>query len=350
MQSVLFRVGIILLLGILLGYMAVLHLPGPGNTEEIVFSIPAGVSSRIVAEELEKGDFIHSRWVFLVNVLLSGKSDRIIAGDYRLHRAMSMREIASLITSGGVVSQERTVTFKEGWTVSDIGRYLEEEGTISRNPFTEAARNSRVLREQFSFLNDFAAGESLEGYLFPDTYRIRKDASADAVVELLLSTFERKVAETFEPEAERQGKSFRDVIILASIVEKEVGRNFSAGTPVPAALEKQVQEERELVAGIFWKRLSLGVPLQADSTVNYATGKNVRQASADDIQITSPYNTYRVKGLPPTPISNPGLASIRAALFPKESEYLYFLSKPDGEAVFSRTFEEHNRNKQKYLK
>jgi UPF0755 protein len=176
-------------------------------------------------------------------------------------------------------------------------------------------------------------GENLEGYLFPDTYYFPLDVSGEEVVRIMHENFEKKIA-PYLKEIEKSGKSLKDIIIMASLIEKEV----------------KTKEEKELVSGILWKRLKAGIPLQVDATITYITGKKTTKIPLEDLKIDSPYNTYKYKGLPPAPICNPGLESILAALYPKESDYWYYLSKPDGKTLFFKDYEEFIVAKAKYLK
>jgi UPF0755 protein len=169
--------------------------------------------------------------------------------------------------------------------------------------------------------------------LFPDTYYFPIDVSGKEVVDTMLKNFERKIT-PYLKEIEKSGKTLKEIIIMASLIEKEV----------------KTKEEKELASGVLWKRLKVGMPLQVDATINYITGKNTTKILLEDLKIDSPYNTYKYKGLPPAPICNPGLESILAALYPKESDYWYYLSKPDGQTLFFKDYEEFIVAKKKYLK
>jgi UPF0755 protein len=175
--------------------------------------------------------------------------------------------------------------------------------------------------------------ENLEGYLFPDTYYFPVDVTGEEVVRIMRENFEKKIS-PYKKEIEKSGKTLQEILIMASLLEKEV----------------KTKEEKELVSGILWKRLKYGIPLQVDATITYITGKKTIKIPLEDLQIDSPYNTYKYKGLPPAPICNPGLESILAALYPKESEYWYYLSIPEGKTLFFKTLKEHNLAKAKYLK
>ena len=185
------------------------------------------------------------------------------------------------------------------------------------------------------FLDSVPKGVDLEGYLFPDTYRVFNDVSDEEIVKKLLNNFDKKLSPELRQKIARQGKTIHEIITMASIIEKEVSS----------------EADRPIVAGILYKRIKNGMRLEVDSSINYITGKNDPGANYADLEIDSPYNTYKNYGLPPGPICNPGLAAIKAAVYPEESAYLFYLNRQDtGETIFSKTFDEHIKNKNKYLK
>jgi UPF0755 protein len=178
-------------------------------------------------------------------------------------------------------------------------------------------------------------GATLEGFLFPDTYRIFRDAGAERIIEKMLDNFGDKLTSQMREDIKKQERTIYETIIMASIIEKEV----------------RTPEDMQIVSGIFWDRIKNGQALESCATLAYILGVNKAQYSEEDTKIDSLYNTYKYRGLPPSPISNPGLNAIKAAIYPKYTEYNYFLSRPDtGETVFSRTYAEHLENKRKYLK
>jgi UPF0755 protein len=244
---------------------------------------------------------------------------------------MSIKDISDKLVSGKVDNKERTIKILEGWTITDIDKYLSKEGIIAEGEFIKL---TKAVPAGFELIK-LPSGVDLEGYLFPDTYRIFKDASADDILIKLLTAFENKLSPELRLEIEKQGKTVHEIITLSSIIEKEV----------------RSEDDMAIVSGILQKRLEISMPLEVDSTINYITGKNDPAVEYSDLQIDSPYNTYKNYGLPPGPISNPGLASIKAAIYPTESEYLFYLNRQDtGETIFSKTYDEHLVNKYKYLK
>ncbi len=232
----------------------------------------------------------------------------------------------------------------EGWSVAEIQDDLAKRHLVAAADFQAELKSSAA---SFDFLGITPKPKSLEGFLFPDTYFIAEQPSAASVINKMLANFKAKLTPQLQREILQQNKKLYDLLILASIVEREVGRNTVS---LSQADLTTLQEERQTVAGIFLKRLQIGMPLQSDATIGYVTKKNSVQASSADLKIDSPYNTYKYSGLPPTPIANPSLSAIEAVIYPKPSDYLYFLTKKDGTAVYARTLAEQEANKIKYLK
>ena len=272
--------------------------------EEKLFLIERGQSLFQIAENLEKEGLIKNKFFFDFYILAKGSQKKLQAGQYSLSPSMAVEEIAKKIISGNVA--KIIVTIPEGFTVKQI-----EERLGLKLP-----------------------GENLEGFLFPDTYQFPLGVSGEEVVRKMKENFEKKLTPDLREEIERQGKTIFEVVTMASLIEKEV----------------KTKEDKELVSGILWERLKNKIPLQVDATITYITGKNDIKVSVEETKIDSPYNTYKYLGLPKGPICNPGLESILAAIYPKKSEYWYYLSTPEGETIFSKTLEEHNIAKAKYLK
>ncbi|MDO8261489.1 MAG: endolytic transglycosylase MltG, partial [Candidatus Magasanikbacteria bacterium] len=187
----------------------------------------------------------------------------------------------------------------------------------------------------YAFLADKPSYRGLEGFLFPDTYRIFVDATADEVIRKMLNNFDAKLTPEMRAEIEKQGKTVYEIVTMASIVQKEV-RN---------------EKDMKIVSGIFWNRIKNGQALESCATLAYVLGENKKQYTYEDTRVESPYNCYINRGLPPGPIANPGIKAIEAAIYPEDTNYNYFLSSFEtGETIYSRTFEEHVRNKEKYLR
>ncbi len=250
---------------------------------------------------------------------------------------------------------EVRVTVIEGWTLEDIGSSLANEKAIEGKPYIASKEEFLAATNNFNvtdypILNTIPKGASLEGFIFPDTYFLPEKAPtsttlSNMLISKALNNFENKFTREMETQSQKNGLSVYETVILASIVERETGRNA-----VSAEQKAKLLEERKIVAGIFYNRLAIHMALGSDATINYITKKNTPQASSQDLEIKSPYNTYKNAGLPPGPIGSPSLSSLLAVLYPTKTDYFYFLHKqPSGEVVYSKTFEEHIQNKNKYL-
>lgn len=294
------------------------------------FVITEGQGVKEIASNLQKDGFIRDPWYFEVYVWGEKREKNFKAGEFKLPPRINIPEIVRVLT-GKPEPKEIDITIIEGWDRRDIDQYLAGLKLIERDDFIVATRSFKdsVFADHFKAPSE----SSLEGFLFPDTYRVYKDQAAEDLLRKMLENFQKKVGSDLLAEIEKQEKNLYDVLILASIVEKESAN----------------EEEMPRIAGVFYNRLELDRSLESDATVNYVTGKKSRQPTLEDVQMDSRYNTYRYKGLPPSPICNPGLAAIRAVIYPEETDYLYFLH-PDGQpAVFSKNLQEHNINKQRYL-
>jgi len=295
----------------------------PPDARVIHISIPEGTTVSAAAQILEEARMIDSAWWYRVYARIDGDARKIQAGEYDLNEGMRFSSLANTL-SRGPVREEVSITVIEGWTIADIEDHLRERDVDVRTSDFYAER----FEEEFSFLKDLPAKTTLEGYLFPDTYRVWMDDLPDGLLRKQLSEFAIKTAE-LRAEVERSGRSWQDVVTLASIVEKEA----------------KFDEDRPVVAGIFTNRLNAGMLLQSDATLNYVTRSGKSRLSSADLESTSPYNSYRFSGLPPTPIGNPGLASLRAAVDPAETNYYFFLTDEDGKAYFGRNLDEHIANR-----
>ncbi len=338
-------VTVLLAIAVLSWTGAYLSTPGGGSVPS--FTVAKGESADSIANRLKQDGFIRSVWVFKLTLRQSGLEAKLQPGEYRLDGAETYGDIIARLAAGGVAANELVLKVIEGWDLRDIQAELRSDGFAAVGDWFAAVGDplagsaSPDLRPSpdysgiYSFLKDKPKDVSLEGYLFPDTYRVFKDAKATDVVRTLLANLKRRLnmaglLDSFD----QKGRNLHQVLTMASIVEKEV----------------RTDADRPLVADIFWRRLEAGMPLQADSTVNYVTGKNAAAASSADLAADSPYNTYRHPGLPPGPICNPGLKAIEAALKPEPNSYWYFLTDPAGGVHYARTLDEHNANKAKYLK
>jgi UPF0755 protein len=303
--------------------------PYRGRRPEKVFvDIPHGTSRWNIAGILRRDDVIRNRLAFELFSLWHIRAP-LQAGEYYIDHPATTREVFWQVAQGKIFVH--TITIPEGWTMFDIAAEMDHEGVCNREDFLAAAQNS-------SLISDLAPNaKNLEGFLFPSTYEFTHRATCDQVAKRMVQNF-RAVWESLnapDTSAFPQGLSADQVVTLASLVERETPR----------------REERPLVAGVFYNRLKHGGPLQCDPTVAYALeleGHPVKVVHAKDLQVDSPYNTYRNPGLPPGPIANPGEASLRAALVPAVTDYMFFVANDNGGHFFSKTLAEHNRNVAKY--
>lgn len=311
------------------GLYATDHFTGAVKTEQS-FEVKSGEDALALGVRLEESGLIFSRYTFLWYLFHEQKTRQIIAGDYLLSGSLTTPEIATIITSGQTVSRDIRVTFPEGWTFEKMALRLTENSLPGKEFLELAEKPLPEWRKKYDFLSDLPRDASLEGYLFPDTYRFHPDATAQDIVLLMLDTFGKKLDASLKEGARKSGRSLYDLVTMASIIEEE-GRT---------------KEERDMISDVFWKRVAIGQALQSDATVNYVHGTSRLQPTFADIASDSPYNTYKHAGLPPGPISNPSLMSLRAAIYPKANPYFYFLvSAKTKETVYSVTFEEHVRNR-----
>jgi UPF0755 protein len=298
---------------------------GYGEAECFV-EVPNRSSSRVIGEKLVEAGVVRDRLTFRLALLRTGVARRLKAGEYRFDHPMSAVEVVSKIARGEVYL--RPITFPEGLTLDDYAAIFEQRGFGPAASFRAAASDA-------SLVSDLDPGaRDLEGYLFPETYTLPRRAGAAELVRMMVSRF-REVFAPLAPEAAARNMTVREVVTVASMVEKETARS----------------EERPTIAAVYLNRLRIRMGLQCDPTVIYAlrrAGRYDGNLTRDDLAFASPYNTYLHAGLPPGPIASPGRASLEATVRPAEVNYLYFVSRNDGTHVFARTLEEQNRNVYKY--
>ena len=281
-----------------------------------IFYVEKGKNLSEISRNLKNKEFIKNAFVFKTIFLLTAGESKIKAGRYLFEEPLSVWEIKNRLARGIYGIAPVKVTIPEGWTIKDIGFYFENLGAFPAEEF---------------YL--FSGGK--EGYLFPDTYFFDADnLNPEIIAKTMRENFEKKITPEITAEIERQEKNLKEIIIMASLIEKEAANT----------------EDRRAVSDILWKRLKIGMPLQVDATLTYAIGKTTFELTKEDLKADSPYNTYLNYGLPPTPIANPGMDAIRAAIYPRKTNYLYYLSDREGNIYFTETFEEHKQNKFKYLR
>lgn len=304
-----------------------LSLPVNFERKERKVSIPKGSTFKQIVRILEEEELLRSPTRFFLMASILGAPGRVKAGEYHLSTSMLPQEILHKLVQGDVIKYR--ITIPEGYNVRQSAAYLEEKGII----------NSREEFLELAFSAEFVAslgieGESMEGYLFPDTYFFSRGVAPEEVVKSMVRNFKELYKSDFSQRAAELGLTDREVIILASIIEKETG----------------LCEERPLISAVFHNRLKRGIPLCSDPTVIYGIEDFDGNLRKEDLKMRTPYNTYVIQGLPPGPISNPGRSSILAALYPASVKYLYFVSRNDGSHHFSISFKEHNEAVRRYQK
>jgi len=260
-------------------------------------------------------------------------ANNIQSGKYLLNKGERIAGVIQRFMSGDTMPDELSITYPEGFTLQQIAARTAGKNIGTEESFIDSASPKKYI-ETYPFLDDLSVARNLEGYLFPDTYRVTAEDTPTEVIERLLANFARQVTPELREEAINNGRSLDQIVTMASIIEREVISDDDMAT----------------VSGVLWKRYDEETGLDADATVRYALGKWKGPLTYQDLQIDSPYNTRRYRGLPPGPISNPGIRAIIAAIRPELSDYYYYLSTPEGQTIFSKTNDEHNANKAKYLK
>ncbi|MFP4082380.1 MAG: endolytic transglycosylase MltG [Candidatus Aminicenantes bacterium] len=305
------------------------YLPPKTESKRVLFEVEKGTKAEAIAQNLKQEEIIRKKWPFLLAYKLFFFRSTLKAGEYEFVLPVSSKHVLNTIMEGKIYLHPLTIP--EGLTQREIAQQVEFLHWINAQKFLQACSETEVI----SSWDEKAS--TLEGYLFPETYHFPKGTSGNTMVKTMVSQFKKSFTEEMKKRAARLGMSIREVVILASLVEKE--------TSVP--------EEKNLVSAVFHNRLNRGMKLDCDPTIIYALKQKDQfqdRLRTKDLKLDSPYNTYLYPGLPPGPICNPGLESIKAALFPAEEDYLYFVSKNDGTHHFSRTLEDHLKAVRKYQK
>ncbi|MBI2637334.1 MAG: endolytic transglycosylase MltG, partial [Candidatus Sungbacteria bacterium] len=310
-KRIVIKIALLLLFGG--GYFFVyLFSPHASFAGQKAFEVAKGDGSRAIGEKLKQENFIRSKWAFVIYVSLLGAASDLKPGVFVFDDSATIPDIAQRLSQGG--AKERVLTIPEGWNLYDIGNYLEKNNIVSRAEFLAIATGKnepawKGLALKFPFLREAYSGpRSLEGYLFPDTYRVFAGSPAEDIIKRMLENFEKKITPDMYREAASRHTTLFEIVTMASLIEKEA----------------KADKDRAFISGILWKRLSIGMGLQVDATVNYAkqalfNAPPTTRISTEETKIDSPYNTYAYRGLPRGPIANPGLSAIHAALFPRDS-------------------------------
>ncbi|SHI91935.1 endolytic transglycosylase MltG [Lutispora thermophila] len=300
------------------------------NEKIITITIPKGASSTQIGSILQENGIIRSKAVFRIYSKINKLDSKYKAGTYEVRNSMDVKGISELLLHGKGFNDIIRFTIPEGYEVRMIVDKLVELGLGEKEKY-------EVLLEKadfdYSFLDDINRSEGkLEGYLFPDTYEVYKSSSEKEILEKMLKRFDEVFTNTFKKRAQELNMSIDEVVTLASIIEREA----------------KIDEDRKIISSVFHNRLKNNMYLQSCATIQYILKDRKEVLLYKDLEIESPYNTYKNPGLPPGPIASPGLKSIEAALYPADTEYLYFFAKDDGSHVFSKSFKEHLQLQSKY--
>lgn len=330
---------VIIVLGVVIGGFALWFHSAlqPVNVTDAarqIVEIPKGFSTEQIAQLLEEKGIIKSSLAFRLYAKWQGMENKLQAGSFVLTPSLNADALVSALSNA--VAKESAITIPEGFTVDQIDALLAGRGLIKPGEFSECARTCDL--SAFSFLPKRAGlaarGGNVEGYLFPDTYFVLTDGfTAESFMKRLLQTFQSRVVTGLADDIAASGKPLHDLITMASLIEEEAASD----------------EERPTISGILWKRDDAPMSLGVDAAVRYILSKPSADITASDLKIDSPYNLRKYPGLPPGPIANPGIASIRAAMHPKDSPYWYYLHGSDGVIRYAETNDGHNENKRKYL-
>ena len=311
----------------------------PDDREVRPFQVRTGDSASSISERLQAAGLVKNALAFRLMAESKGVAGDLAVGEYELSPSMRPSEILELLSSGKIKAGPM-VTIPEGWRAEEIGDRLAARGVGTAEAFMGVVR---VGKTDSPLVSKRPEGASLEGYLFPDTYRTDSKTTPEEMVARMVGQFEAKFTPDMRQKSEARGMTIHQIVTLASIIEREA----------------VVPSERPVMAAVFYNRLRRGMRLDTDPTVQYAVaaadpsshltyGWWKIELTQKDLEIDSPYNTYKNAGLPPGPICEPGLASLNAAISPASNDYLYFVAKPDGSHAFATTLEEHNQNVAKY--
>ena len=317
----------IITLGCLLVFYGVVLLWPQGNPYDFVkLTIPKGASLKEVSNTLNNHNVINNGRSFQLAVKVLGYEKDIPAGRFRLEKALTNYAIIDQLVNGTPLT--RKIIIREGWTLSKIAKELDEKLGIDANSFEDATKDGDLLKKWGIRSNSF------EGYLFPNTYQFSENETPFDIINIMVQEYKNKFSDDMRMQMKKIKMTEQEVLTMASIIEGEAIYDV----------------ERSIISGVYHNRLKKGMRLQADPTIQYIIKDGPRRLLNKDLKIASPYNTYLNKGLPPGPINNPGVESIKAALFPLDTEYLYFVARGDGYHTFSKTEKQHNKAKRNFQK
>lgn len=331
------KLGIVISVLLFVGIVGFFELATPKAVGTDTFVVLRGENVLQIANDLKSQGYITSKTLFIISVFLSEDLKKLKAGTYDL-KGLGSRQIIQKLVLSQTIPIELTII--PGSTIKDVSDSLQGSKIISGQDFLNLALPSgsgdfysrrQKLANQFDYLADLPQNAGFEGFLYPDTYHIAAKTTSEDVASQILQNFGDKLTLDLRAQIKDQGKTVFEIVTMASLLEKEV-KNY---------------QDKQIVAGILWKRENEGMLLEVDSTLLYFLASD--HPSANDKDIDSRYNTYKYAGLPAGPICNPGIESIKAAIYPADTDYWFYLNKPDGTTVFSKTYAEHLINKAKYL-
>ncbi len=299
--------------------------------KDVIIDIPSGSSVSTISDILYENKLIKNKTLFKLTVKISNKAPQIKAGKYLLNQAYTNNDIVNLLASGKIYNDGIKITIPEGSTSKEIISILVNKKLGKKEKYEELINNPKELYNDVKFLKENNV-ISLEGFLYPETYYFSEDLSETEILKQMLIAFDNIYNDKLKEKQKKLKMSLEEVITLASIVEKEAVKD----------------EDRPLIAGVFYNRLKIDMPLQSDATIQYIFEERKKIVTYNDLKIDSPYNSYKNKGLPPTPIANPGIKSIEATLYPTESKNLYFVATVDGGNNYSETYEQHLKYVKEY--
>lgn len=306
--------------GFIAYWLVAFFLPAGPDSETATVEIPLGSSGRKIGQLLRRAGVVRNATAFRWMVKALGEGDSLKAGEYQISRGASLHRIIDKLASGD--AEAKWVVIPEGWETRQIAAAIQKQKLGSERRFRRLARRS----PSGLGVETGSRRRSLDGYLFPDTYKVPISAKEDDIIAMMVENFQQKVVAPNQEAIRERGLTLDQVVIIASLIEREY----------------KVDQDLPLISAVIRNRLQKKMHLQIDATLLYSLGRHKEELSNADKLVDSPYNTYQHRGLPPGPICNPGLKSILAALSPADVDYVYYVAKPDGEHIFTRTLAEHN--------
>lgn len=323
---------VVVVLCLLAGF--VVYQGGPcdkNNDKNIIVEIPMGSTINDVSKILKENNLIKNEFVFKMNVRIKNSHSDMKSGKYQLNQTYSNSDIIDTLVSGKIYQDGIKITIPEGSTSNEIIDLLVKKELGAEEEYKNLVKNPSAFYDEFEFLKQDDI-KTLEGFLYPSTYYFKEESKPEDVLREMIRLFDTNYTDEFEKQRKTKDMTLQEIVSLASIVEKEA----------------VFDEDRPIIASVFYNRLEEDMLLQSDATIQYIFDTRKKSITYKDLKIDSPYNTYVKKGLPPTPISNPSQKSIEAVLYPEDTNYLYFVATIEGGNVYSETYEEHKKNVAKY--